>query len=266
MSNKEQLIKLSVSKTNTFESCKAKYKFVYIHKLPRKEFTYHLFGRFVHRVLELFHLEFIQGTNLSFNQVMNKVYKTALQEKEFAGKLTKEAKDESVEILKKYLLKHSTEATGEHKPNVYAVEKNFDVEIMENVKLIGMIDRVQIDSDGIYHVVDYKTTKNKKYLEQDSLQLLTYAYVLLQENPEIKEVRGSYVLLRHDCERITKKFNLDQILEIKNKYETYARNIMNEQEFPANPTKLCGFCEYVDKCPEGLKYINGGFKNGPIPW
>src|SRR5690606_681164 len=52
--------KLSVSKVKTFDSCKAKYKYSYIEKLPKKEFEFHIFGTFCHDVLENFHLKLIE--------------------------------------------------------------------------------------------------------------------------------------------------------------------------------------------------------------
>ena len=46
---------LSVSKVKTFDDCKAKYRYTYIEKLPRKEWSFHIFGSFLHLVLEEFH-------------------------------------------------------------------------------------------------------------------------------------------------------------------------------------------------------------------
>jgi small GTP-binding protein len=48
--------------------------------------------------------------------------------------------------------------------NVIACEKEFNLNIDNKVLLNGMIDRIQIDPDGVLHVGDYKTVKNKKYL------------------------------------------------------------------------------------------------------
>lgn len=270
----EPLIKLSVSKTSTYDSCKAKFKYVYVHRLPRKEFSYHTFGKFLHRVLELFHLHYIKGTQLelseskeSYSKVLSRIYKEVLNEAEFLNKLDPESKKEAHEILDKYLRKLIMERNQGVTHEILSVEKNFNVEINDQVRLIGMIDRVQLDNDGIMHVVDYKTTKNKKYLQgDDPLQLLTYAYVLLQEDPSIKKVRGSYMLLRHDFEAITKEFHLDEILSIKDRYANYGESMLNEKEYPANPTGLCRFCEYVNLCPEGSRHINGGFKFGATKW
>src|SRR5690606_31982945 len=127
---------------------------------------------------------------------------------------------------------------------VISVEKTFNIKINENLILTGMIDRIQLDEDGIYHILDYKTSKSKAYLKDDTLQLLTYAYVMLVEKPEIKKVRVSYIMLRHDCEFMTKEFDLEEILSIKNMYEKYANDITYEKEFEPSPQVLCKFCDF----------------------
>lgn len=75
-----QQFRLSVSKTKTFLSCKKQYHFNYILKLPTKEFTFHTLGKLVHRVLELFHNTYLNGSQLPYNEVMTISWKTALSE------------------------------------------------------------------------------------------------------------------------------------------------------------------------------------------
>ena len=115
----------------------------------------------------------------------------------------------------------------------------------------GAIDRIQLDDDDVIHVCDYKTAKNKKYLKNDWFQLLTYAYVIVTEDPSIKKVRGSYILLRHDFEYMTVEFDLPEILKVKDKFVEYARQMNTETEFKPNPTPLCNFCDFQNLCPEG---------------
>jgi len=257
-----EFIKLSVSKTSTFKSCKAKYKFSYIQKLPRKEWSFHVFGRFAHRILELFHLAYIDGSKEKYATVMSNSFNEAL--KEFKATLTQEAKDEVFDICTKYL-KHLDTHKDEVK-RVLSVEKTFNLTLNKDVVLTGMIDRIQLDDDGVYHVLDYKTSKSTKYLKNDLLQLLTYAYVIYNEHPEIKKVRVSYIMLKHNIEFITKEFDLDEILTIKNIYESYANEIHKEEKFEPNPSPLCAYCDYIDLCPTGLKTITGKYKTGKTSW
>jgi len=257
-------LRLSVSKTKTFSDCKKKFEFSYIIKLPRKEFSYHTFGKFAHKILEDFHMAYVDGSKEPYHIIMSKAFKTAVEE--YKEKLTPDMKKEGWDIVNEYLKMVSKNKNNNLPLNVIACEKNFELPIAENIILNGMIDRIQLDGDNVLHVADYKTTKNKKYLKDDWFQLLTYAYVLHQEDPSITKVRASYVLLRHNFEHITKVFNIDDILQVKDKYIDYASKILNEKEYAPNPSWQCRYCEYLDICEEGKKYANPQLTYGETTW
>lgn len=245
-----EALRLSVSKTKTFLDCKAKFKYCYIEKLPRKDWDFHIFGKFCHLVLESFHQAYLEHNSQEpYNIEMGKAYKIALAE--YKDKMTPEMKKECWGIIDQYLRIVTNDKKNNLSANVIAVEKKFDFEVSENLVLNGMIDRIQMDADNVLHVADYKTTKNKKYLKDDWFQLLTYAYVMLREDPSIKKVRASYILLRHNFEYITTEFNRKDILKVKDKYIEYAHQMMTEKDFKPNPTMLCNYCDYLQVCPEG---------------
>jgi len=252
-----EILRLSVSKVKTFQSCKLKYKYLYLDKRQRKEFDFYTFGKFCHKVLEDFHKIYINGDDPPLNKSMSVCYKNALSE----FSLTNDMKAECRIIIDKYLQQISKNKSSIK--NVLACEKNFDFHVSNNVSLNGMIDKIQIDDDDVIHLIDYKSTKNKRYLENDWFQLLTYAYTIYLEDPNLEKIRASYVLLRHDFEHITKEFNIKEVLEVKDKYLQYADEIMKEKEYKANPTSLCSFCDCYDICPSG----GSGFsKYGEVNW
>lgn len=259
-------IRLSVSKCKTFVDCQAKYNFAYIQKLPRKEYSFHILGKLVHRVFEMFHAEYINGINDPYHIIMSKVYKTALDE--YKNTITQEIKKEAWDIINIYLKKITEDKKTNKLPNVLAVEKSFNLEVSIDDTLVilnGCIDRIQIDPDGIMHVCDYKTTKNKKYLKNDFFQLATYSYIILAEDPTLTKIRGSYILLRHNCEYITKEFSIEDILSIKDKYIEYAQKIAMERSWKANPTPLCQYCDFLEQCDIG-RSLYGAQTNGEVSW
>jgi RecB family exonuclease len=257
-------LRLSVSKTKTFIDCKAKYKFCYIEKLPRKEWDFHVFGKFCHAALEWFHNQYIEGCLLPYNMTMNDAFKVAWAE--YKDRMTPDMKKDCWEILNKYLALITKDKQRGLPANVIKVEKRFDFAITDNLVLNGAIDRIQLDADNVVHVADYKTTKNKKYLKNDWFQLLTYAYVIVSEDPTIEKVRASYILLRHDYEYITTEFSKEDILAVKAKYEAYAEQMRNEKEFAPNPTALCNYCDYLNSCPAGkAKSFNQNIY-GEVAW
>ncbi len=258
--------RLSVSKSKTFADCKKKFKYSYILKLPKKEQDFHIYGKFVHRVMELFHLHYIEGGSDAQHVVMGQAFKASLEE--FKTQLTKEQKLEAKESCTAYLKRLSEEDPAKV-PNIYGAEKDFNIALRDDVTLLGVIDRIQIDHDGIHHVVDYKTTKNKKYLKNDWFQLLAYAYVLHVQDPSITRVRGSYVLIRHGFEYITETFELPEILKIKDKFLAYADGMNEEKLWRANPTILCSWCDFLMECDEGKDIVSQRFPSkvyGEVKW
>lgn len=262
--NKLPTFRLSVSKYKTFESCKKKYEFAYILKLPRKDFEHFTFGKFCHAVLENFHNTYLEGSDKPSNIAMSEAYKKASIE--YGAKLTPEMKAECKDIATTYLKKIASDKQQGIAPQVIGVEKNFSTPIGDKVLLNGMIDKIQIDADNVLHVADYKTTKDKKYLKNDWGQLLTYAYVLLIEDPTIEKVRGSYIMLRHNFEPITKDFSREEILAVGDQYIKYAEEITSEKEFPANPSFLCSYCDFLEHCDQGLQRIRPKTISGEIKW
>ncbi len=276
-----QLIKLSVSKTKTYLGCAKKYQFSYILKLPKKVEEYHTFGKFAHKVLEDFHIAYIKKSTDPFNKTMSVAFKNALAE--YNGQLTPESLKELKQICNNYLktvydnpkiLEGVISAEEEFNECIGTVTVPINGVMQEvNVFLNGMIDKVEMDDDNVLHVADYKTLKKetgKKYLKQDFTQLLTYAYIHYLKNNNLKQVRGSYILLRHDFEKITKTFGIEEILSVKEMYLKYAKHILTEKDFDANPTILCLYCDYVGSCSEGQKFlesINKGMpKVGEVSW
>ena len=240
-----------------------------MHKLPRKDRDYHVFGKFCHKVLEDFHKAYIDNTsNNPYNKEMNAAFKTAWLE--YKPLMTKEMKEECFKILNDYLKKIINDDKKGVAAKVTAVEDNFYFNIFDNIILNGMIDRMQIDPDGMLHVADYKTSKSTKYLKEDWFQLQTYCYVLMSQDSSIQKIRASYIMLRHDFQYITKEFTREQIIPyVKDKYIEYALQMKNEKEFPPNPTVMCQFCDHLDKCDAGKEKVNGynsSLVYGEVKW
>lgn len=252
--------KLSVSKTKTFLSCKAKYKFNYIEKLPKKKWDHFDFGNLLHGTLEAFHLSYINGSTKSFNEEMKIAYK------EICPKytLSKELKKEAIDILRKYLILLKTDSILSQP--VISCEKPFSLQLSDDLIIIGSIDRVQKDSDGILHIMDYKTSKHKKYLMEDSFQLLVYALALFEEDPNLHELRASYVMLKFNFEFITFKMCREKVMKVKDLILKYYNDIIKEIEFKPTVGPLCKFCDYLDNCDPGKKFVFRKTFSGEVNW
>lgn len=262
------VLNLSVSKAKTFKECKAKFRFTYIEKLPRKERDYHVFGKFLHEVLEKFHKMRLSGDSRPDNKVISEAFKSAITN--FGDKLTPEQIEESKNIIKQYLIKLDFDRKLNQESQVLDVEKEFYININDKVLLNGFIDRIQLDADGLLHVSDYKTTllldkkdlsipfnntdKYKRY-KKDIFQLKTYAYVLMLENPDIDKIRCSYMMLRHNFFLIEKVFTRAEIMEIGETFLDYADKIDEEKLYRASTSPLCGYCDHLDACAPGQEFV-----------
>jgi len=244
---------LSVSKAKTFKDCKAKYNFSYIEKLPKKDWEHLSFGKFVHEILERFYKYRIAGNEDPDHILVSLSCKESLVE--WRGKLSDESLDLSKDMINQFIKKLKYDKENHLNPNVIAVEKDFNISIDDKVLLLGFIDRVQIDRDGIMCVADYKTSKSMAYLKKDFLQLQTYAMALFLENPDVEIIRGSYIMLRHKFVEITKEFRRNDVMSLIDTFYDYYEQIGNEKLFRPKVTPLCGWCDYLENCKDGKSFM-----------
>jgi RecB family exonuclease len=252
--------RLSVSKSKSFNLCRKQYQFNYLLKFPKKDFPFHTTGSFCHLVLETFHQYYVDGCDLPHNAAMGNAWKVAWVK--YKDKMTPEMKKECWELINQYL---RLIADGKVNFNILACEKPFSFLIDDNVILNGAIDLISLDKDNVVCVGDYKTTRNIRYLKNDWFQLLVYALVLHTSDPTITKVRASYIPIRHNYEKITKEFNLEEILGVKQTLIEYARQMKQATEFPATPNNLCSWCSFLDHCLEGKEQVKNSFQNFNSP-
>lgn len=237
-----QLIKLSASSMKTYEQCPKKYYYTYIEKVPRKEWDHFDLGNLCHKTLEIFHRIYMNDGNKmgSLNKLMTHSFATAKKEFE---KIPPNLKDEAKELLLNYLKIVSTKGM----PLVKGVETPFNFKVNDEILIRGFIDRLDVSKDGIFRILDYKTTKNVKYL--DTFQLLIYGLWLKNEYPDLEKFRASYVLLRHNSKTKDYEFNLEDLKKVEKEIISYAGKIKTENQWVPIPTALCNWCDFKEICP-----------------
>ena len=123
----------------------------------------------------------------------------------------------------------------------------------------GRVDRVDALPDGSLKVVDYKTGKVPKYGARDDLAPPVYARAVATAfaGTPVAEVELLYL---DTFERIT--FPVDEVLQAHKDLAVLeaahaVRSAETSGEFPARPSKLCGWCDFKDRCPEGRAFLDG---------
>jgi ATP-dependent helicase/DNAse subunit B len=256
-------LKMSVSKSKCWDQCKKRYEFQYILKLPRKEADYHIVGHLLHKVLEDFHQAYIKGSTAPYNEVMKRAWKAA--KIQYSPKLKAEAVKECYDMLASYL-DWLSKQSSDFCRKILTTEEAFSFPLTDKVILNGFIDRVGVDYDGVLHIADYKSTKNKKYLKDDWTQLLTYAFVILNKRPDIDRVRVSYILLRHDFEHMSREVSRAEAMEVKQLYLDAARDIETTTTYEASPSPLCRTCDFLQECAVGKKTVFSEATYGETNW
>jgi RecB family exonuclease len=241
--------------------CPKQYKFAYLDKYPRLDKPYTVFGQFCHEVLENFHRIYLEPSNKDVSHIdtMQKCFIDAKHK--WQPKITKEQLKEAYEIMVDYL-----KLLSENVPNVISVEKKIWMPIDNEFILYGFIDRIQTDSDGIIHVVDYKTTKDERYLV-DRTQLLLYAYTLYSEDQTLTKVRSSYILLKHKMKSLVKEHKINELVECKDYLVKLWLTIKEDKLYRGTPHQSkCRMCDFSTYCEEGKKLLYNTQKVGKSDW
>jgi len=243
------LLKLSASSMGSYDKCPRKYYYRYINKpdIVLPEWNHLEFGVAAHRALELFH-EYLLENHVpkeKWNKLMSAAFKKSIDESKERNKFNniKEDLDELKQVVQAYLNKVFIEGL----PPVIHNELEFQFKIDE-FTVRGFMDRIDKYDNGVYHVVDYKTSKNPNYL--DDFQLALYALALKEKYEDVKSFRGSYVLLKHKSKYLDFDLSEKVLDKARNKVIKIGKDINTEEDWIKKPTKLCNWCDYKSICQD----------------
>ncbi len=130
-----------------------------------------------------------------------------------------------------------------------AVEDNHKVEIDDTLALLGRIDRIDRDGEGL-HIIDYKTGSPR---EPDPLQLQMYALIVVREF-DPAPIRASYHYLETG-EWITEEATGETMARALEDVRQRVAAIAAEREYPASPGPLCGYCDFLEICRGGEDFL-----------
>ncbi len=237
------MLKLSASSIGTYDKCNKKYYYTYINKpdIVKPDWSHLEAGKFCHRVLELLHLHLMSNVvpQTEYSKLMSKFFAEA--SKEFNKDILRPDLPEIKKMLSDYLKVLKRDGL----PEVIGVEIAFKFEI-EDFVVKGFIDRIDRIGPGEYRIVDYKTSKNPKYL--DSFQLLLYAIAVKELYADAQKIWGSYVLLKHESTTKDWEFTQKDIDKaIKTILDTGGK-IKADQLWKKKPTRLCDWCDFKSIC------------------
>jgi putative RecB family exonuclease len=143
-----------------------------------------------------------------------------------------------------------------------AVDDHYKIEIDDSLALLGRIDRIDRDGEGL-HIIDYKTGAPR---EADPLQLQMYALIVARKF-DPAPIRASYHCLETG-EWVTQEATDETMAQALEDVRLQVTVIVAEREYPASPGALCGYCDFLELCPEGKAFLESdpGAPGGEPPF
>lgn len=245
----------SHSRLSCFEQCPEKYKLNYIDKVETEvEGSIEAFlGSRVHETLEKLYRDLQHQKHNSLEDLLT-FLKTEWQKQwNDAIVIVKEdySPDNYLKMAEKYIADYYKRYHPFTQGKTIALEDliRINLDSSGNYKLQGYIDRLSENKDGHYEIHDYKTNSRlplPDYLRQDR-QLALYSIGVNDKYPDVQNIRLVWHFLAFDKEIDSTRTD-EELTKLKQDTIKLINTIESEEEFPANPSLLCEWCEFKPIC------------------
>ena len=237
-------VRLSFSRVDTYRNCPRKFRYAYIDRLPSAPGPHLSFGSSIHHALEAFYDRKLPDCPTE-EELLAFLY-AGWDSSGFAELPRTEQMAfyrHAQDVLRRF---HRREAPRYRLPA--ATEAWFELPIGYEATVVGSIDRVDVDDDGRFHVIDYKTNRKVKDRTRvaGSLQLAIYALAC-------RHLYGSLpatVSLDFVVAGVTVTVPIEDIdLDAARQAVLDAAAAIRAETYPPTPNPLCGWCDYRAVCP-----------------
>jgi putative RecB family exonuclease len=244
---------LSYSRLATWEQCPLAFRFAYVDRLPGEPALPLRFGRLVHAALERLFRDVVAEERtgpLDEGRALG-AYRAAWDEEGLVGAALFA---EGQALVRAFVRK---EGLVDHR-DVLAVEQEFRLRV-GRFELLGYLDRVDRVGEDVVEVLDYKT--NRALFDGDelasSLQLSLYALAARALFPWAREVRLTFVMLRHGPLRQTTARTLAELDASLAYAEALGEASERATEHPPRLGPHCAHCAHRRRCPAYAEALAG---------
>lgn len=230
-----------------YETCPQQYKYTYVdyiadeYKTPKPYLT---MGAHVHNSLKDFYEQYApaERTYEALEQLLRKRWRenrkgflNAEEEREWGTK--------ALQMLKLYVYKNDMTKTP------VMLENYYDADISEDIKVLGRIDRVDQDAEGL-HVIDYKTGQFKED-EISEEQLAIYA-MIIRANQPLPVYKASYLYLATN-QWYSIDISDDLFEPITEELIEKVNQIRADQVLAPKISSRCKHCDFIEICPRSAE-------------
>lgn len=240
----DELIPISPSAAESFEQCGVKW-LLERNGGSNGDSAAQLLGSVIHEYARLK----VEGQDVTDESLYQSLQSAWPLISDSSGWISRTQLQRAQKMLERFAQYHR-----ESSNSVHGVELTFEFQL-GRAKVRGSIDRLEVDSDGKFFVVDFKTgTAIKKSEAAENLQLACYQLAVLlngfDEKLDNPQVSGSHlVFLGHDTKDVaTRERPPVQLEEISTHLEEIA-TAMGAPTFTARKNKFCTSCPVKTSCP-----------------
>jgi putative RecB family exonuclease len=243
---------LSPSKVSSFTDCALAFRFSAIDRLPEPPSLAATRGTLVHAALErLFTLEPIERTRAVADTCLADALQAMQDDPELVGLELDEAAladlhEEARTLLDRYF---RLEDPSTIQPIGLELKLELD---LGDVRLRGIIDRLELDADGELVVTDYKTGRSPgERQEQQRLTGVAF-YSLLCERLFGRRPARVQLLYLADAVAIISTPSDQSTRGVERKLRAVwsaVERACEREDFRPNPSRLCDYCGFKAYCP-----------------
>ncbi len=246
---------ISHSAINAFDRCPQSYYYQYQYKNPetgnRIQIVnpYFSLGLSVHQAIEeLSPLPVKERVNLPLKDRFDEIWD------DFSGKkggFISKKQEEEFKKRGELMIDRVVNSDFLEKPSIEIKENipNIDLIPEEDIKLVGSLDWIRVMPDGGFHIIDFKTGKNKE--SNNSLQLPIYN-ILASEKLDGEVKKFSYWYLNSEDELTDKKLgSLEESIEIIKDKALEIKDHVENNNYPCHYNGKCFSCGDYDKIFNG---------------
>jgi len=234
---------ISFTQAKEYSDCPRRYQAKYIEHLVPERNHYMAMGSVMHSSLKILNDQAKAGEELSAIEDVDRAFELALRTETKPGEIPPGEVQTMLDSLRT-----SAFAITRTVDTMIDAECEFSIPYTDSVKVLVIIDRLDTWGDSGIEITDYKFSNkvlNKKDLAED-LQLLIYAWAVVQNDPTIQRVKLTQYMLRHNFANSV-EMEADQVQGVK-KYLDYILEGIESKQFEPKLNLYCNNCPVRAKC------------------